>query len=126
MSTYFVGAFLLEEDMSKDDYHVIVYQILAYLYVKLKEGEKPDPEMLKPGSRYLEINESYWQYIMEHLYQDGYITGITKKAWGNEVLICDLESCQITPKGIGYLCDNSFLQKAKEFLKEVKAIVPFT
>ena len=112
--------------MARDDYHVIVYQILSYLYVKLKEGEKVDPDLLLPGSRYLKINEQYWIYIMENLLADGYISGITIiKAWGSQETIDNLERCQITPKGIEYLCDNSFLQKAKEFLKDVKAIVPF-
>lgn len=112
--------------MAKDDYHVIVYQILAYLYVKLKEGERPDPSFLKPDSQYLKINERYWHYVMENLLKSGYITGITiTKAWGNEKLICNLEDCQITPEGIEFLCDNSFLEKAKNFLKDAKAIVPF-
>ena len=112
--------------MAKDDYHVLVYQILSYLYVKLKNGEMPDPEMLKADSEYLKINEQYWLYIMENLVKDGYIDGIIiTKAWGNQVIINDLEYCQITPKGIEYLCDNSFIEKAKEFLKDVKAIVPF-
>ena len=31
-----------------------------------------------------------------------------------------LESCIITPKGIEYLCDNSFMEKAKKFLKNMK------
>lgn len=30
--------------MAKDDYFVIVYKILAYLYMKLKNGEEIEPE----------------------------------------------------------------------------------
>ena len=29
----------MEKFMARDDYHVIVYQILAYLYTQLKAGE---------------------------------------------------------------------------------------
>lgn len=113
--------------MAKDDYFVIVYQVLSYLYVKLKEGVRPDPELLKPGGKYLNINERYWTYVMFNLLNDGFITGITvTKLWGKEMIIENLEDCQITPRGIEYLCDNSFIAKAKEFLKDVKAIVPFT
>lgn len=36
-----------------------------------------------------------------------------------------LENAQITPKGIEYLTDNSFMEKAKNLLKDVKSIVPF-
>ena len=37
--------------MAKDDYHVIVYQILAYLYAQLKAGEDPDEAMLSYTER---------------------------------------------------------------------------
>lgn len=112
--------------MAKDDYHVIVYQILAYLYTKLKEGEPVDPELLKADSNYLKINEKYWQYIIINLYNCGLITGIViTKASGRVIIVNNLENCQITPAGIEYLCDNSFLKKAREFLKDAKAIVPF-
>ena len=43
--------------MAKDDYFVIVYQILAYLYRKLKDGEPVDPDMLHHDSSILKINE---------------------------------------------------------------------
>lgn len=112
--------------MARDDYPVIVYQILAYLYVKLKEGGKVEGKMLEPDSKYLQINERYWNYIIGNLLNDGYITGITAtRAWGNDVIYEDLDKCRITPKGIEYLCNNAFIEKAKRFLKDVKAIVPF-
>lgn len=112
--------------MAKDDYHVIVYQILSYLYVQLKSGEQVDGRLLEHDSKYLNINERYWQYIMINLLNDGYISGITiSKAWGKDVFISDLDCCQITPKGIEFLTDNSFINKAKDFLKDIKAIVPF-
>lgn len=37
----------------------------------------------------------------------------------------DLENIRITPLGIEYLTDNDFLKKARDFLKDIKAIVPF-
>lgn len=112
--------------MAKDDYHVIVYQILAYLYTQLKAGEPVDPELLKPESRYLSINERYWTYIMSNLQMSGFITGITiQNTWGSDMMVTNLESAMITPLGIEYLTDNSFLKKAKEFLKDMKSIVPF-
>lgn len=45
--------------MAKDDYYVIVYKILAYLYIKLKEGNSADIEMIKHDSKLLNINEYY-------------------------------------------------------------------
>lgn len=112
--------------MVKDDYHVIVYQILAYLYTKLKEGEPIDPDMIRHDSDYLKINEKYWIYIIVNMINQGLITGpVISRTWGSEIMISALERTQITPAGIEYLCDNSFLEKARRFLKDVKAIVPF-
>lgn len=112
--------------MARDDYHVIVYQILAYLYKSLKEGIQVDASMLDYESRYLGINQKYWTYIMVNLLKDGYISGITvSRPWGREEMITDLDQCQITPKGIEYVTDDRFLKKTIQFLKDVKAIVPF-
>ena len=112
--------------MAKDDYHVIVYQILAYLYTILKEGRSADPAFLEWQGEYLNINRKYWLYIMENLLNDGYIRGITiTTTWGTERLINGLEHCEITPKGIEYVTDDRFMKKAVRFFKEVKAVVPF-
>ena len=112
--------------MARDDYHVIVYQILSYLYVQLKAGEPVDGKLLEHDSNYLGINERYWKYIIENLVNQGFIVGpVITKAWGRETDITNLGDTQITPAGIEYLCENSFITRAKEFLKDVKAIVPF-
>lgn len=112
--------------MAKDDYHVIVYQILAYLYTQLKAGEPVDEKMLEHDSRYLGINEKYWIYVIDNLLKQGLITGpVIIDTWGNEKMVSGLDETQITPAGIEFLCENSFLSKAKEFLKDAKSIVPF-
>ena len=112
--------------MARDDYYVIVYQILSYLYVQLKSGNSVNPKLITHDSEYLKINESYWLYIIENLLKDGYIENIALiKTWGNQVIVDNLDQCRITPRGIAYLCENSFIEKAKQFLKDTKAIVPF-
>lgn len=112
--------------MAKDDYFVLVYKILAYLYTILKEGRHPDPQMLRHDSRLLGVNELYWAYIMENLQEQGYITGLTiTTPWGGDKIISSLEYCQITPNGIEYLFENDLLAKAKELLKDIKAMTPF-
>lgn len=112
--------------MARDDYHVIVYQILAYLHTQLKEGAPIDENFLKHDGPYFQINERYWIYIMQNLINSGLISGITiTKTWGQEVIISNLNNAMITPIGIEYLFDNSFLEKAKQLLKDIKAIVPF-
>jgi hypothetical protein len=116
--------------VARDDYHVIVYQILSYLYKQLKAGTEIDPANISAGSPYYTINEKYWQYIILSLFEDGYIRGLKAReqryATGEtEIQVFDLDRCQITPKGIEYLTDNSFMQKAKDFFKDVKSIIPF-
>lgn len=110
--------------MAKDDYYVIVYQILSYLYQCLKQGKDADPEELKPRKLF-DINERYWLYIIEHMQSEGLIEGFEKKEYINNQVAYDLENIQITPEGIGYLLDNNFISKAKEFLKDAKSIIPF-
>ena len=110
--------------MAKDDYHVIVYQILSYLYGCLKNDEQVQPELIRYDSRYLEINKNYWLYIIENMVRAGLIEHVVLKENGNRVTgVSHLDRCRITPEGISYLCDNSFM--AKEMLKDIKAIVPF-
>lgn len=112
--------------MAKDDYYVIVYQILAYLYKRLKDGEPVEPEMLSPESPLLRINQNYWVYIIENMKEQGFIKNVDLTfAMGHVLVRYDLSRCQITPKGIEYLCENSTIKKAYKFLKEAKSIVPF-
>lgn len=107
--------------MAKDDYFVLVYKILAYLYTILKEGNSPDPQMLQHDSRLLGVNELYWTYIMENLQEQGYITGLTIiTPWGSTKMISDLECCQITPDGIAYLFENDLLSKQRDYSKTQK------
>lgn len=45
--------------MAKDDYFVLAYRVLAYLYECLKAGERPDMKYLSFGNRHFPIGESY-------------------------------------------------------------------
>lgn len=108
--------------MAKDDYFVIVYRILNYLYECFKAGERPDMEMFGPVA--LRINNGYWVNVMESLYNEGYITGVSviKSIGGSSgIKLLDLK---ITQKGIEYLQDNSKMTKAKDFLRTVKEVIP--
>ena len=112
--------------MAKDDYFVLVYKILAYLYTSLKEGTPPNPDMLLSSSLFLNINEAYWAYIMDNLQKQGLICGLViSPAWGGKTVVSGLENCQITPDGIAYLFENDLLSKAKELLKDIKTMTPF-
>lgn len=113
--------------MAKDDYFVIVYQILSYLYKCLKEGTKIDERLIRYDSPYIKINERYWCYIIWHMQQEKLIEGISFiEDKTNDIHYPDeVARCRITPTGIGYLCDNSFMEKAKKFFKDAKDIISF-
>ena len=68
------------------------------------------------------ISARYWSYVLVHLLDDGYIEGAEKikvmgAPWAHIKMLDDLA---ITPKGIGYLMDNSLMEKIK---KEAVAVV---
>ncbi len=112
--------------MARDDYYVIVYQILAYLYQCLKNDEKVDEKKIAPGSSLIgNIPESYWNYIMVNLYEEGLIIGISVQKVGSNYYFSNVAESCITPKGIAYLTENSTIEKAKKFLKDIKEITPF-
>lgn len=108
--------------MAKDDYFVIAYRILAYLYACVKSGVKPDEEEFSPAK--LDIVPRYWIYIMEHLQNDGYISGIFFGRLLRGIPSVKMLDLEITPKGIEFLQENSTMEKAKEFLKTIKEITP--
>ena len=119
--------------MAKDDYHVIVYQILSYLYQCLNSGEDIDTKRLGKDSEYFivdgrALSDRYWCYILYNLQKMRLIDGIIFSGKVDNYTYerpVRWENCMITPLGIEYLTDNSFLAKAKEFLKDAKAIAPF-
>ena len=106
--------------MAKDDYFVIVYQILSYLYQHLKRGESVDARMISAESDLYTIPRSYWLYIMENLVDENFVTGPKILHVDGKTQVLSLERAKITPKGIQYLCDNSLMERRKPFLRMPK------
>ena len=109
--------------MAQNDYFVIVYQVLKYLYDCLKAGEKPEAEYLVAST--YNIPENYWAYILLSLINEEYVKGVVINRTKDGVLFGDLQEVIITPKGIEYLFENSLIEKAKKTLKDVKDMIPF-
>lgn len=112
--------------MAKDDYYVIAYRILAYLYACLKAGEEPDLNYISHESDVIGISLNYWEYIIRNLYQEGYLENVLLvPVIGRKSPEVRLKSnTMITPKGIEFLQNNSTMSKAKEFLKTLKETIP--
>ncbi len=105
--------------MAKNDYYVLVYRVLMYLYNCLKNGEDVDVSKLTP--QWLGINERYFEYIFDTLDEEGfilnaaYIEDYAGKHLQNNIMI--------SPKGISYLHENSTIQKVKKSIKGISDIV---
>lgn len=110
--------------MAKDDYFVIVYKVLAYLYACLKSGEEPCFERMSAAA--LDISPKYWDYVFIHLIRDGYVEGalIVPTAGRLEPGIKLTTAVTITPAGIDFLTNNSNMARAHRFLKAVKESAP--
>lgn len=109
--------------MAKNDYHVIVYYILSYLYHCLKMGETPQAETLSLFNYPAEIPETYGNFIYMELSRHGFISGavwgqvpVAGKGWVK--VLKSLAGLQITAEGIDYLENNSTMVKTWEKLKE--------
>lgn len=112
--------------MAKDDYFVFVYKILEYLYACLRNKKKFNLDYLQPLSKDFPIEEDYFFYIIEKMYESNYIEGVVLvPILGKPHVSVKLtESLRITPMGIDFLQNNSNMQKAKDFLKEIKEMIP--
>ena len=111
--------------MARDDYFIVVYKILAYLYKCVKNGESPDIYNVITAEAY-GISESYFDYILYEMANSGYIRGVSVFNVLGKLSPCVKLTSEavITPKGIEYLQENSVIEKAKKFLKEIKETIP--
>lgn len=109
--------------MAQNDFFPIVYRILAALYKNLKEESKNDKGLF--DTTLYGCRQAFLYYILKFLIDEKYVDKVSYKYYDNEVHFSDLSIMQITPKGIEYLQDNSMMEKAKLFLKDIKASIPF-
>ena len=107
------------KSMAKNDYYVIVYRVLMYLYNCLRQDEVVDMQKLTP--EYLHINQRYFEYIFDTLNDEGLILN---KAYYEDMLGKHLESdIMISPKGISFLHENSTIDKVKKSVKGIAVII---
>ena len=113
--------------MAQDDYFVIAYKILMYLYYCVKNGEKLDINFVTTKTKvdYINIDYKYWCYIMENMLNAGYVEGIKiKPLWGELMEVKKIDKIQITPDSIAYLLYDKMMKKAKEYLEDNNVCIP--
>lgn len=114
--------FLKGDIVARDDYFVIVYSLLSYLYEQLKAGKRPEKSELT--AEQYGIPEQYWIYILDSLLEQGFTKGYKIQQTKFGIVHTDLQDMQITPCGIQYLFDNTLFEKAKKTLKDIKDTIP--
>lgn len=109
--------------MPKDDIYVIMYKILAYLYKCMKSGI--EPQLSKWDAEAMAIPQSYWNNIVEQMMEHNFISGVEcTHVFGGETII-DPVNPAVTMEGVQFARENTMMAKAKKFLQDTKAAVPF-
>ena len=109
--------------MAQNDMYVVMYKIIAYIYDCMKRGVEPvDAEW---GCQALAIPESYWAHIVEELVEHRFITGVKiDRFLGGQVMVSTIAP-RVTMEGVAFAQENTMMAKAKKFLQDAKASIPF-
>lgn len=106
--------------MAKDDYDVILYRILVYLYAckkrKIAYNSTTFREAVSKG-----VQNDQWLYdVIDMAQGEGLIEGASfQKAWGGDkVPLFGFDELDITAAGIRYLKESGTMKKIGETLKE--------
>lgn len=101
--------------MSKDDYFVLVYRLLDYLYTCLKTGAPVDHSLLTHTA--FGIPQSYLEYLFKRVYEQGFVDGVNVVNRLGSGSTLDISDIEITPKGIEYLLENNMMSKVKKTIQ---------
>lgn len=114
--------------MAKDDYSIIMYYLLSYLYGCLKKGRPVQESTVLLNEYPVKLAESYTVYILDNMQREGLIRGaeifkVPVLGAGEMRSVRDVTKLEITPEGIRYLTENSTMTKAKEIIKSTGGIL---
>lgn len=122
-----MGRIRVKEDvMAKDDYDVIVFKILTYLYACRKRKIVFDEDVFKAAISYGAIQEDYFMDIRYMINEEGLIerVGFTKAWGGNVIALFSLNELRISSVGVRYLTDNVNMEKVKDVLRVGFGLLP--
>lgn len=105
--------------MAKDDYDVIVYRVLVYLYACMKRKIIFEETTFQAAVRKNVESDEYFADILEMMQGEGLIAGLVfVHAWGGvSILANDLCNAKITADGVHYLKENDKMKQIGEVLK---------
>ena len=100
--------------MSADDFDVIVYKALSYVYACIKAGAIPSVDKAQEVAG---CNDVYWASAVRSMLADGYIMGASVDCeYTGAMAVTAGPGFGITQKGAQYLRDNSKMREAARFL----------
>ena len=99
----------------------IIYKILSQLE---KDMDKTKVDLDAISYDVLCITANRWLNIIEMLYRDGYIIGVTinRDIQGDKNYNCD--NMAITIKGLEFLKNNNLMKKAYETVRGITDLIP--
>jgi hypothetical protein len=104
--------------MAKDNYSVLVYKILLYLYACTQRKIVFDQQVYDKAIGKEHLNDGYIENVYRMMQDEGLIEGfVFTNPWGAAIVeLSDEQDLRITAAGIRYLEENSTMQKVKKFL----------
>lgn len=109
--------------MAQNDMYVVMYKIIAYLYDCMKRGVSPDAAKISAGA--LGIPDEYWIDVIEELVDHGYVKGFEVVRYFSGARDVASDRPRVTMEGVAFAQENSMMGKAKAFLQDAKASIPF-
>ncbi len=103
--------------MSSDDFEVIAYKILSYLYECMKQGKKIDVAVMRSLT---DCNESYFGVVVKNLQSKGFVEGFHFDGLSGVVIDSPVLAATgdpaITMDGAIFVKENSRMAQVKQFL----------
>ena len=102
--------------MASDDFEVLAFKILSYLYRCMKVGKKVDIAALR---QLVGCNEAYFGAVVRSLQSKGYVEGFAFDGFSGVVIdspsLAVMSDPAITMDGAIYVGENSRMRKAADF-----------
>ena len=111
--------------MAKDDYYVIAYKVLVYLYAHKKRKIVFNEAALRKAAGAEKFDEAYFEDVLRMMQEEELITGLDfTRAWGAVWMrLSDMSAMEITSKGILFLTENSRAASIKKMLMDTVDVV---
>lgn len=108
--------------MAQNDMYVIMYKIIAYLYDCMKHGVEPAISQWDFSA--LGVPEPYWATVVEQLVSHGFVSGVNIWHSDGKTKVAPVKP-EVTMEGVAFAQENSMMGRARQFLMDAKASIPF-